>query len=144
MLYLTKVAEFSASHRLYNPGYSDEKNEDTFDKCNNINGHGHNYIIEVTVKGVPDPETGYVYDLKKLNKLIKDEILDLVDHKHLNYDVELLRGIIPTVENIAAKFWEVLAGKVEGAQLHKIRLYETSHSYVDYYGDEFDIPVYRI
>src|SRR5205809_114882 len=91
MVYVTRKAHFSAAHRLYNPSFSDEKNEAVFDKCNNPSAHGHNYTIEVTVAGEPDPETGYVIDLKKLSELIDDVILSKVDHKHLNFDVAELR-----------------------------------------------------
>src|SRR4051812_19265842 len=100
MVYVTRRAHFLASHRVFNPTFSDEKNESVFDKCNNFHGHGHNYRLEVTVKGTPDPETGYVIDLKLLARLIDQEIVDKVDHKHLNFDVDFLRGVIPTAENI--------------------------------------------
>src|SRR5205809_4966301 len=93
MIYVTRRAHFSAAHRLFNPTFSDAKNEAVFDKCNNPLGHGHNYTIEVTVKGLPDPETGYVIDLKKLADLIENIILSKVDHKHLNYDVAELHGV---------------------------------------------------
>ena len=92
MIYVTRKAHFAASHRLYNPSFSDEKNDAIFDKCNNRNGHGHNYVIEVTVAGVPDPETGYVIDLKELARVLDREVVDHVDHKHLNFDVAWLRG----------------------------------------------------
>ena len=95
MIYVTRKAHFSAAHRLYNPTFSDERNEATFDKCNNQMGHGHNYTIEVTVAGIPDPLTGYVIDLKKLSAMMDEYIIDKVDHKHLNFDVPELRGIIP-------------------------------------------------
>jgi 6-pyruvoyltetrahydropterin/6-carboxytetrahydropterin synthase len=135
LLFITKRVEFSAAHRLFNPTFSDEKNEAVYDKCNNLNGHGHNYYLEVTVKGVPDPETGYVIDLKKLKEILNREILSKVDHKHLNYDVPFLSGIIPTVENLTVIFWNVLKDKLPSGELHRIRLYETENSYVDYFGE---------
>src|SRR5438105_1401197 len=109
MIYVTRRAQFSAAHRLFNPAFSDQKNEEVFDKCNNFFGHGHNYTLEVTVAGVPDAATGYVIDLKKLGRLIDEHILAHVDHKHLNHDVPELEGIIPTAENIALVFWNILS-----------------------------------
>ncbi|TAL71121.1 MAG: 6-carboxytetrahydropterin synthase [Bacteroidetes bacterium] len=138
MLYITKSVTFSASHRLYNPEFSDEENERIFDKCNNFYGHGHNYTLEVTVAGEPNPKTGYIIDLKILKKIIQDEILSKVDHKHLNHDVEFLKGIIPTVENLAIAFWNRLENNFQDGKLHCIRLYETENSYVEYFGKKRD------
>ena len=104
MISVTRRAVFSASHRLHNPEWSEEKNYEVYDKCNNPNGHGHNYVMEITVSGIPDPETGYVIDLKRMKRIINENVVDLVDHKHLNLDVPFLKGIIPTVENIAVTF----------------------------------------
>ena len=117
MIYVTRKATFSAAHRLYNPTFSDERNEAVFDKCNNPLGHGHNYVIEVTVKGLPDPLTGYVIDLKRLKDVLDEVIIDKVDHRHLNYDVDFLRGIIPTVEFLK-KINRDLENQVEIACLH--------------------------
>ncbi len=139
MLYVTKRVEFSAAHRLFNPEYSDEKNEEIYDKCNNYYGHGHNYKLEVTVKGYPSPDIGYVIDLKKLKKLLYDEIVSKVDHKHLNYDVDFLKGIIPTVENLAVVFWRLLENKLPTGKLHRIRIYETINSFVDYFGEPVEL-----
>lgn len=138
MIYITKQVKFSAGHRLYNPKFSDEENEQIYDKCNNPKGHGHNYILEVTLCGEPDPEIGYVYDLKKLKNIINREIIDKVDHKNLNEDVDFLREVIPTVENLAIKFWQLLEGKFGNAKLYKIKLYETDISYVEYYGENIN------
>ncbi len=143
MLYLTKRMTFSASHRLYNPEFSFEKNEEIFDKCNNPNGHGHNYVLQVTVKGKPDINTGYVMDLKKLKKIMNEEIIKKVDHKNLNFDVEFMQGIIPTVEHLAVKFWEILEQKLDGAELHHIRIFETESSWVDYYGEPVEIKNFQ-
>jgi 6-pyruvoyltetrahydropterin/6-carboxytetrahydropterin synthase len=134
MLYITKSVTFSASHRLFNPDFSDEENEKIFDKCNNFYGHGHNYKLEVSVAGEQDPKTGYIIDLKLLKKIIQDEIISKVDHKHLNHDVEFLKGIIPTVENLAIAFWKLINNKLPNGKLHSIRLYETENSYVEYFG----------
>jgi len=135
MMYVTRKADFSASHRLYNPEWSDERNDAVFDKCNNRNGHGHNYILEVTVRGEPDPETGYLVDLKRLKEVIQREVLDKVDHKNLNTDVDFLRGVIPTAENIAIGIWNLLAGAIPRGTLHLVRLQETERNIVEYRGD---------
>lgn len=135
MLYITRKGQFSASHRLYNPEFSDERNEEVFDKCNNPNGHGHNYVIEVTVRGVPDPETGYVIDLKRLGRIMDQEIISKVDHKHLNLDVDFLRGIIPTAENLAVVFWQILQPKIPAGELHSVKVYESDNNFVEYLGE---------
>ena len=135
MVYVTRKAHFSAAHRLFNPEFSEEENERVFDKCNNPRGHGHNYTIEVTVAGEPDPKTGYVIDLKKLGELIEREILAKVDHKHLNYDVAELSGIIPTAENIALVFWRLLEPKIGDGKLYKIRVAESDNNYAEYFGN---------
>ena len=108
MIYITRKLEFCAGHRLFNPSFSDKKNQDVFGLCNNPNGHGHNYTLEVTVKGEVHPETGMVVDLKSLKKLVQLEIVDKVDHKNLNVDVAFMNNTIPTAENIAIKIWEIL------------------------------------
>ncbi|MFP4542898.1 MAG: 6-pyruvoyl trahydropterin synthase family protein [Candidatus Kapaibacterium sp.] len=143
MLYVTRTMKFSASHRLFNPEFSEEKNEDIFDKCNNYHGHGHNYQLEVTVAGRPDPETGYVIDLKKLKGIIRENVIDKVDHKHLNFDVDFLFGVIPTVENLAVIFWNILKDKISGGKLYKIKLYESDTSFVEYYGEAVDIKYFE-
>ncbi|MAT39154.1 MAG: 6-pyruvoyl tetrahydrobiopterin synthase [Ectothiorhodospiraceae bacterium] len=134
MVYVTRKEHFSAAHRLYNPEWSDEKNQEVFGKCNNPAGHGHNYYVEVTVVGEPDPETGYVVDLKLLKRVIHDEVLSKVDHKNLNEDVSFLRGKIPTAENIAVGIWEQLIGKIPSGSLHSVKLYETEKNIVEYRG----------
>jgi 6-pyruvoyltetrahydropterin/6-carboxytetrahydropterin synthase len=139
MVYVTRKAHFSAAHRLYNPTFSDERNEGVFDKCNNPRGHGHNYTLEVTVRGIPDPETGYVIDLKLLKDILDVVVIDKVDHKHLNYDVDFLRGIIPTVENLCVAFWQQLESRLPSGQLHGIRLYESDQNYCDYHGEPVEL-----
>ena len=134
MVYVTRKAHFSAAHRLFNPEFSDEENERIFDKCNNPMGHGHNYTIEVTVAGEPDAQTGYVIDLKKLGDLIDREILSKVDHKHLNFDVPSLRGIIPTAENIALLFWKILDPQIRDGRLYKVRVAESDNNFAEYLG----------
>jgi len=139
MIYITRRLEFCASHRLFNPDFSDEKNESTFGLCNNPNGHGHNYVLEVTVKGEVDPETGMVLDLKALKKLINEEIINKVDHKNLNVDVDFLKGVIPTAENIAIHIWNILESKIESGELHEVKLFESERNFVVYHG----VPVER-
>lgn len=144
MVYVTRRAHFSAAHRLYNPTFSDEQNEAVFDKCNNVKGHGHNYTIDVTVAGIPDPATGYVIDLKKLARLMDELIIDKVDHKHLNFDVKELRGIIPTAENIALVFWSLLEPRITEGKLHSIKVYESDNNFVEYRGEPVgEIPAYE-
>jgi 6-pyruvoyltetrahydropterin/6-carboxytetrahydropterin synthase len=135
VIYVTRRAHFSAAHRLYNPAFSDERNEAVFDKCNNPNGHGHNYTVEVTVAGEPNPETGYLIDLKKLGAILEREIIDRVDHKHLNVDVPFLSGIIPTAENIALAFWRILEPAITEGALHAVRVYESETNYAEYRGE---------
>ncbi len=134
MIYITRKLEFCASHRLFNPDFSEEKNKATFGLCNNPNGHGHNYVMEVTVKGEVDPETGMVLDLKALKKLVNEEIILKVDHKNLNVDVAFLKDVIPTAENLAIRFWEVLEPRLENGELHEIKLYESERNFVIYRG----------
>ncbi len=134
MIYITRKLEFCASHRLYNPDYSEEKNARVFGLCNNPNGHGHNYVMEVTVRGEVHPETGMVLDLKALKKLVNEEIILKVDHKNLNVDVPFLKDVIPTAENLAIHFWNVLETKLAGGELHEIKLYESERNFVIYRG----------
>ncbi len=123
---------FNAAHRLHNPAWSDEKNEAVFGKCNNPNWHGHNYDLIVKLTGIPDRETGYVYDMKQLSDLIKHEVLNRYDHKNLNLDVEEFRDINPTAENIATKIYERLRAKLPVELDLNIRLYETERNFVEY------------
>ncbi len=135
MIYVTRRAVFSASHRLYNEKFSDEQNEAVFDKCNNANGHGHNYVLEVMVAGEVNPDTGYVIDLKKLKKIIKENVISKVDHKNLNMDVDFLKGVIPTAENIAIGIWNELKDKIDEGKLYSVKLYETENNYIEYRGE---------
>lgn len=135
MVYVTRRANFSASHRLFNPAWSDEKNNAAFGKCNNPNGHGHNYDIEVTVVGDPPAETGMVIDLKKLGDILEAEVVEKVDHKHMNHDVDFLEGVIPTAENMAVAFWRILKPKITEGRLYSIKLYESTNNFVEYKGE---------
>jgi len=136
MVYVSRKAYFSASHRLHNPAWSEERNEAVFGKCNNPHGHGHNYEIEVTVGGLPPKETGMVIDLKKLADIIEQEVIEKVDHKHLNHDVEFMKGIIPTAENMAVAFWKILKPTIHEGTLVSIKLYESENNFVEYRGEE--------
>ena len=136
MVYVTRKAGFSASHRLYNPAWSDEKNSIVFGKCNNPNGHGHNYEIEVTVAGEPGPDTGMVIDLKTLADIIDRVLIERVDHKHMNIDVDFMRGVIPTAENIAMRFWKILQPEIREGKLVSIKLFESDNNFVEFRGED--------
>ena len=135
MIYLTRRAEFSASHFYHNLDLSPEENKRLFGKCNNPHGHGHNYTVEVTVAGEVNPTTGMVLDLKDVKKVLESEVLQVMDHRFLNKEVRAFATKIPTTENIAIEIWNLIAAKLDFARLHRIRLYETPDLYVDYYGD---------
>ena len=136
MVYLTRKAEFAASHYYHNPELSTEENRRIFGKCNNPNGHGHNYVVEVTVKGDVDPRSGFVVDLKELKDILNREVLDAMDHRFLNKEVPEFLGRIPTTENIAIAIWQRLVPKMQKARLHQVRVYENADLFVDYYGEE--------
>jgi 6-pyruvoyltetrahydropterin/6-carboxytetrahydropterin synthase len=135
MVYLTRKLEFSASHRYHNPALSAEENRRIFGKCNNPHGHGHNYTLEVTVEGEPDPVSGMVLDLKELKAILEREITERMDHRFLNYEVEELKGQIPTCENIARVIWKLLEPKITQGRLHKVRLYESADIFAECYRD---------
>lgn len=136
MVYLSRLEHFNAAHKLYNPAWSHEENEAVFGKCANENWHGHNYELWVTIKGNPHPDTGFVYDVKKLSRLIKEHIIEKIDHRNLNIDVDMMKGQLCSTENLAIAIWKELAVQLpEGVQLHCIKLYETPRIYVEYFGD---------
>lgn len=135
MVYLTRKAEFAASHYYHNPELSGEENRRIFGKCNNPNGHGHNYVVEVTVKGNVDPRSGFVVDLKELKNILNREVLDAMDHRFLNKEVPEFLDRIPTTENIAIVIWQRLLPKMHKAKLHQVRVYENADLFVDYYGE---------
>ena len=135
MIYLTRIEHFNAAHKLYNPAWSFEKNEEIFGKCANENWHGHNYELFVTLKGEPEKETGFLMDAKKLSLLIKHYVLDKIDHKNLNEDVPFLKGQICSTENVSRAIWAQLQPELPpNVTLHAIRLYETPRIYVEYFG----------
>jgi 6-pyruvoyltetrahydropterin/6-carboxytetrahydropterin synthase len=131
---LTSVHHFAAAHRLHNDARDAEWNRRVFDKCNNDHGHGHTYGLEVTVEGEIDPETGYVMDFKELKRIVEERVVRSVERRHLNFDVDFLRGINPTAENIAVAIWGRLAGALPGAELARITLHETGKNSVVYEG----------
>ena len=135
MVYVTRIAHFNAAHRLFRADWSEEKNNAVFGKCANKNWHGHNFTLEVTVKGYPDKETGFVIDLKVLKKIINEHIIDRLDHKNLNSDVPFLESVQPSIENVIVKIWEQLIPHIPAPSLlHKITLHETSSNFCEYYG----------
>ena len=135
MVYLTRQEHFNAAHKLYNPNWSNEQNNAVFGVCANENWHGHNYDLYVTVKGNPDPETGFVYDVKKLSQLIKSQAVDKLDHKNLNLDVDFMADKLCSTENLAIAIWDQLAPHLPSSvELHCIKLYETPRIYVEYFG----------
>ncbi len=137
-VYISRRARFNAAHKLYNPDWSDEKNHEVFGKCANANWHGHNYELHVTVKGVPNHDTGYCMDMKTLSDLIKEFVEEPLDHKNLNLDVPWMKGKRASTENLIIEIWNQLEKPIQeyNCSLHKIRLYETENNYADYFGGE--------
>ncbi|MDG1261501.1 MAG: 6-carboxytetrahydropterin synthase [Flavobacteriales bacterium] len=137
-VYVTRRERFNAAHKLWNDEWSAEKNKETFGKCANPNWHGHNYDLHVTIKGVPAADTGYCMDLKDLKDIIIEHVIDKLDHKNLNLDVDFMKGKMASTEVLIIAIWEQLESHVNatGCRLHQIRLYETENNYADYYGGE--------
>lgn len=136
MIYLTRVEHFNAAHKLYNPSWTEEKNKEVFGKCANANWHGHNYELHVTVKGNPHPETGFVYNAKTLGDLIKDVVIEKVDHSNLNMDVDFMKDKLTSAENLAIGIWNQLQPHIdnEDTKLHCVKLVETKSIFVEYFG----------
>lgn len=137
MVYVTRRETFNAAHKLYNPAWDEKKNREVFGKCANPNWHGHNYVLYVTVKGVPHEETGYVIDLKVLSDLIKEHITNKLDHSNLNLDVDFLKNKLPSTENLAVEIFKLLKPLIltNNCLLHSVRLHETENNYVEYLGE---------
>ncbi|WP_080058019.1 6-pyruvoyl trahydropterin synthase family protein [Spirosoma aerolatum] len=138
MVYINRIEHFNAAHRLHNPAWSEEKNQEVFGPCANANWHGHNFELIVTVKGEPDPDTGFVIDLKVLGDIIRREVIDKVDHKNLNLDVDFMQGKMASCEILVMEIWKILEralAPVTEAHLHQIRLVETPKNSVDYFGE---------
>ncbi|MEO6546507.1 MAG: 6-carboxytetrahydropterin synthase [Ferruginibacter sp.] len=135
MVYITRIEHFNAAHRLFNPEWTREQNEEVFGKCANENWHGHNFELYVTIKGDPDPSTGFVYDVKKLSIIVKEFVIDRLDHKNLNMDVDFMTGKICSIENLIIAIWEQLTPHLPAVvKLHSLKLYETPRIFVEYYG----------
>ena len=135
MILLTRKAEFSASHYYWSEQMTPEENLRLFGKCANRNGHGHNYTLEVTVEGEVDPVSGFVVDLKALKDIMHREVVDVYDHRHLNLEVPEFQKVMPTTENMSIAIWQRLDGKIPGAKLQRVRVYETPDLFADYYGE---------
>ena len=135
MVYMTRIEHFNAAHRLFNPSWSKEQNEAVFGKCANENWHGHNFELHVTIKGLPDPDTGFVYDVKKLSIIIQEHVIEKLDHKNLNMDVDFMKGKLCSIENLITGIWNQLSPNLpENVSLHSLKLYETPRIYVEYFG----------
>lgn len=132
---VTRRVHFSAAHRLHNPEFSEERNREVFGLCNNPNWHGHNYVLEVSVRGQVEQRTGYVLDLARLKEVVTKEIVDKVDHRNLNLDVEFMHGIIPTTENLVVGIWKILQPAIAPAELALLRLWESENNRVEYTGE---------
>ncbi|MGC1360120.1 MAG: 6-carboxytetrahydropterin synthase [Silvibacterium sp.] len=135
MILLTRKAEFSSSHYYWNAAWTEDENARAFGKCSNRNGHGHNYTLEVTVAGEVDSATGFVVDLKELKDVMEREVVSVYDHRHLNLEVPEFAKAMPTAENIAIAVWKRLEGKIRGAKLYCVRVYEMPDLFADYYGE---------
>ncbi|MBB78852.1 MAG: 6-pyruvoyl tetrahydrobiopterin synthase [Crocinitomicaceae bacterium] len=135
-VYITRRERFNSAHKLFREDWSIKKNNEVFGKCSNQNWHGHNYILFVTVKGVPNPETGFIINLKTLSKIINKEIIEELDHRNMNLDVPFLKGVIPSTENVVIKIWNRIVGPISdaGGDLAKIKLFETENNFVEYFG----------
>ena len=134
MVYLTRREHFNGAHRLFNANWTEEQNELTFGKCANKNWHGHNFDVFVTVKGIPNPDTGFIMNAHELSKIIKREVVDRLDHKNFNMDVPELKDVLPSTENVVQQRWKWLVPHITECQLHCIKLVETENIYVEYYG----------
>jgi 6-pyruvoyltetrahydropterin/6-carboxytetrahydropterin synthase len=133
---LTRIEHFNAAHRLFNPNWTPEKNEATFGKCANKNWHGHNFELFVTIKGKPDPDTGFIFDAKKLSVIIRERVVDKLDHRNLNLDVDFMKDKLCSIENLVVGIWKELEPALpEQVKLHYIKLVETPRIYVEYYGE---------
>jgi len=136
MVYLTRRERFNAAHKLWVNSWTDDKNRTVFGKCSNKNWHGHNYDLYVTVKGTPDPMTGFIMDVKVLSDLIKKQVTNKLDHSNLNLDVDFIpKNLQPTTENLVILIWQQLAPHIEGCELHAIKLYETENIFAEYFGE---------
>ncbi len=135
-VFITRQVHFNSAHRLYNPTKSLKWNQAQYGLCTNPHWHGHNYVLEVTLKGRPDPVTGYIIDLSELKRILHTAVVDKCDHRNLNEEVPFLRDIIPSTENLTIAFWNEIAPHIKAGELHCVRLYETPRNYAEYFGPE--------
>jgi 6-pyruvoyltetrahydropterin/6-carboxytetrahydropterin synthase len=135
-VYITRQVHFNSAHRLYNPTKSLAWNQKQYGLCTNPHWHGHNYVLEVTLKGQPDPETAYIMDLAELKRILHKAVVDKCDHRNLNDEVDFLRGIIPSTENLVIAFWQEIAPHIKHGQLHCVRLYETPRNFAEFFGPD--------
>lgn len=137
LVYVTRRERFNAAHQMFNPTWSDEKNEEVFGKCANKNWHGHNYELFVTVKGEPNLDTGYCVDLKKVSDIVKSDVIELLDHRNINLDVPFMKDKLASTENLTIEIWKILAPLIKnlGAELHEVKLYESENNFVTYQGE---------
>jgi len=135
-VFITRQVHFNSAHRLYNPTKSLAWNQKQYGLCTNPHWHGHNYVLEVTLKGQPDPVTGYIMDLAELKRIIHQAVVDKCDHRNLNDEVDFLRGIIPSSENLVIAFWQELAPRIHHGRLHCVRLYETPRNFAEFFGPD--------
>ena len=138
MIYITRRETFNAAHRLFKPEWDDDQNLQVFGKCSNPNWHGHNYVLFVTLKGEVDPETGFLINLKDLSRIVKQRVVEKLDHKNMNLEVDFMKGIIPSTENLAIAIWKQLEQPVKelGAHLHCVKISETENNFAEYYGPQ--------
>lgn len=138
MVYVSRKEHFNAAHKLYNPAWTKQRNEEVYGACANENWHGHNFDLIVTVKGEPDPDTGFVVDLKRLGDLVREEVIEKVDHKNLNLDVDFMKNKLASCENLIVEIWRIIETALPAitsrGELHSLRLHETPHNYIEYFG----------
>jgi len=142
MVYISRREHFNAAHKLFNENWSSEKNQEVFGNCANENWHGHNFELEITLEGEPDPETGFIVDLKKLGELVNNLVIDKLDHKNLNLDVDFMKGKMPTIEVLIKEIWKILEPKISSitkdGKLFRLKLHETSKQFAEYYGESIN------
>ena len=139
-VYVSRKIEFNAAHRLFNPHWSDNENVEIYGKCSNKYGHGHNYLVDITISGIVDRDTGFLFDLKELNAILEEEIINRFDHKHLNHDVAELQDCVPTTEVLAVMIWDILEQRLRNINkrelaLHEVKIHETGKNSVSYLGE---------
>ena len=135
-VHITRQVHFNSAHRLYNPTKSQRWNEQQYGLCTNPHWHGHNYVLEVTLRGRPDPDTGYIMDLGELKRILHETVVDKCDHRNLNEEVDFLRGIIPSTENLVIAFWNEIEPRIKSGKLYSVRLYETPRNFAEYFGPD--------